>query len=71
MISRWAPPSENRTEAYIRAVADDTGIDPDEPIDTRDRTDDGSRCGGHLARGERRRRPTAAEVERGWELFAE
>lgn len=37
MISRWAPPSENRTEAYIRAVADDTGIDPDEPIDTRDR----------------------------------
>ena len=23
MISRWAPPSENRTEAYIRAVADD------------------------------------------------
>lgn len=37
MISRWAPPSENRTEAYIRAVADDTGIDPDEPINTRDR----------------------------------
>ena len=29
MISRWAPPSENRTEAYIRAVADDTGLDPD------------------------------------------
>ena len=22
MISRWAPPSENRTEIYIRAVAD-------------------------------------------------
>ena len=36
MISRWAPPSENHTEAYIRAVAGDTGIGPDEPLDTRD-----------------------------------
>ena len=26
MISRWAPPVENHTEAYIRAVAADTGI---------------------------------------------
>ena len=25
MISRWAPPVENHTEAYIRAVAADTG----------------------------------------------
>ena len=29
MISRWAPPVENHTEAYIRAVAADTGIAPD------------------------------------------
>lgn len=36
MISRWAPPVENHTEAYIRAVAADTGIDPDEPLDTLD-----------------------------------
>ena len=36
MISRWAPPSENRTDAYIRAVAADTGLDPDERLDTRD-----------------------------------
>ena len=28
MISRWAPPSENHTGLYIRAVAADTGIDP-------------------------------------------
>ena len=26
MISRWAPPSENHTEIYIRAVADAVGI---------------------------------------------
>lgn len=36
MISRWAPPSENHTDAYIRAVAADTGIGPDEPLDTHD-----------------------------------
>lgn len=36
MISRWAPPSENHTETYIRAVAADTGIGPDETLDTRD-----------------------------------
>lgn len=36
MISRWAPPSENHTEAYIRAVTADTGIGPDEPVDTLD-----------------------------------
>ena len=35
MISRWAPPVENHTEAYIRAVAADTGIDPDEPPPSR------------------------------------
>ena len=35
MISRWAPPSENRTEAYIRAVADAVGIPDGQPLDTR------------------------------------
>ena len=34
MISRWAPPSENHTEAYIRAVVARTGLRDDEPIDT-------------------------------------
>ena len=38
MISRWAPPSENHTEIYIRAVADAVGIADDRPVDTRDRT---------------------------------
>lgn len=32
MISRWAPPSENRTEIYIRAVADAVGIADDRPV---------------------------------------
>jgi hypothetical protein len=32
-ISRWAPPSENDTEAYIKNVSQRTGINADEEID--------------------------------------
>ena len=32
IIRKWAPPSENQTEAYIANVSRLTGIDPDEPI---------------------------------------
>lgn len=33
VISRWAPPSENDTESYIKNVSQRTGIKPDEEID--------------------------------------
>ena len=33
IISRWAPPNENNTNAYIRAVATDTGQDADQILD--------------------------------------
>lgn len=33
IISRWAPPSENDTEAYIRSVARSVGVDPNAHID--------------------------------------
>jgi len=32
IISRWAPPNENNTRAYIENVARLTGITPDEPL---------------------------------------
>lgn len=32
IISRWAPPVENNTNAYIRAVAEDAGLDADQPL---------------------------------------
>ncbi|TDV70204.1 structural protein P5 [Pseudomonas sp. LP_7_YM] len=35
IISRWAPGGENDTEAYIRAVAADVGVQPNQPIDIR------------------------------------
>lgn len=36
MITRWAPPSENHTQTYIRFVATAIGVDPDQPLDTLD-----------------------------------
>ena len=32
IVSKWAPPGENNTEAYIRNVSRLTGIGPDEPL---------------------------------------
>lgn len=31
LISRWAPPNENDTEAYIGAVSTSSGLGPDDP----------------------------------------
>ena len=31
-ISRWAPPTENNTTAYVEAVCDETAADPDKPF---------------------------------------
>ncbi|ECG1392652.1 TPA_asm: hypothetical protein GNB58_005420 [Salmonella enterica subsp. houtenae serovar 45:g,z51:-] len=36
IINRWAPASENNTQAYINSVAQATGVTPDQRIDTRD-----------------------------------
>ncbi len=32
IVSRWAPPTENNTRAYIDTVSRLTAIDPDEPL---------------------------------------
>lgn len=36
IISRWAPPTENDTKAYIKRVAGDLKISPTKEIDLRD-----------------------------------
>ncbi len=33
ILGRWAPPVENNTNAYVRAVAAQTGFDADHPLD--------------------------------------
>lgn len=36
IINRWAPPGENQTGAYVRAVAEAMGVSPDSPLNLRD-----------------------------------
>ena len=36
IISKWAPPNENDTVAYIKAVSQDAGIDPNIIVDVHD-----------------------------------
>lgn len=36
IISRWAPPNENNTEAYIKSVAEKIGVTANSPIDVFD-----------------------------------
>ena len=70
MIARWAPPSENHTEAYIRAVAADTGIDPDEPLDTLDPATM-IPLAAAISRVENGTAADRGEIERGWALFSD
>lgn len=70
MISRWAPPVENHTEAYIRALAADTGIDPDEPLDTLDPATM-IPLAAAISRVENGTAADRGEIERGWALFSD
>lgn len=36
VVSRWAPPNENDTEAYIKSVAKQTGFEADAELDLKD-----------------------------------
>lgn len=36
IIGRWAPPNENNTIAYVKAVCDGVGADPNTPLDLHD-----------------------------------
>ena len=68
MITRWAPPVENHTEAYIRAVSDRTGIAPDRPLDTRS-AQTMIPIVAAISAVENGAEADFRAVERGWELF--
>lgn len=68
MISRWAPPSENHTEVYIRAVAADTGLDPDQKLDTHD-PQTMIPLAAAISRVENGTAADLRDVEAGWRLF--
>lgn len=68
MIARWAPPSENRTDAYVRFVAGAVGVAADEPIDTLDpRTM--VPLAAAISRMENGTGADPEEVAEGWRLF--
>lgn len=67
MISRYAPPTENHTDIYIRTVSDLTGILPDEPIDTHDKCTMVPMVAA-MSRVENGVVASFRDVEAGWEL---
>jgi hypothetical protein len=69
MLNRYAPPSENFTEGYIRFVAQRSGIAADEPLDTRSERDMVPIVAA-MSEIENGVKPRLDEVEEGWRLFS-
>ena len=68
MLNRYAPPSENFTEGYIRFVSEKTGIAPDEMINSRAARDMVPIVAA-MSQIENGTPAVMADVHRGWELF--
>jgi hypothetical protein len=68
IISRWAPPSENSTAAYINTICDATFHGPDEKIDTSDR-DVMVTMVAAMSKVENGIPANIDDVVSGWELF--
>lgn len=66
-IARWAPPVENDTEAYVKFVAQRSGVSPREKLDGNDKQ---VMCRIVSAMSQMENGVPAVEkdVERGWEL---
>ena len=68
MLGRYAPPEENFTEGYIRFVANSTGLDADEVVDTRSARDMIPIVMA-MSEIENGVKPRVDEVKEGWQLF--
>lgn len=68
MIARWAPPAENDTAGYVRAVCGWTGLMPDRRIDTRNPAVM-IPLAAAVSRVENGRAADLREVKDGWALF--
>jgi hypothetical protein len=68
IINRYAPPSENHTENYIRRVTNATHLSPDERIST---TDKGVMTAivAAMSEVENGVKANMEDIWRGWELF--
>lgn len=68
MIGRYAPPSENDTDAYIKAVSDYAGIPADDPININDR-EQMIRIVAGMSKVENGREADMSDVIAGWNLL--
>lgn len=68
MLNRYAPPSENFTEGYVRFVASRTGIAPDEIVNTR-AARDMLPIVAAMSEIENGKAAIISDVEAGWGLF--
>ena len=68
MINRYAPPTENFTEGYLRCVTNATHLSPDEPISTTDGAVMTAIVAA-MSAVENGIKATMGEVWRGWVLF--
>lgn len=68
MISRWAPPTENFTEGYIRFVAERTGINADATVDSRSERDMVPIVAA-MSEIENGAKAVMADLHEGWALF--
>lgn len=68
MLNRYAPPSENFTEGYIRFVASRTGIAPDEIVNT-SAARDMVPIVAAMSEIENGKAAIISDVEAGWGLF--
>lgn len=68
IITRWAPPKENDTAAYIAAVSKLSGIGPDEPISGDDRRQMTAIVAA-MSQVENGCLADLAEVASGWEML--
>lgn len=69
MLNRYAPPSENFTEGYIRFVSARTGIAPDEIVNTRAARDMVPIVAA-MSQIENGKPAVMDDVDEGWRLFA-
>lgn len=68
MINRWAPPSENNTDNYIRAVCAGAGVQPDQVVDVNNRSVM-CRIAAAMSRVENSIPADMVDVNRGWDLL--
>lgn len=68
IIRRWAPPAENKTDAYINAVYMESGIYPDDEINIYDRHQMGNLIQA-MAIIESRYNMTASMFDKAWDLL--